>query len=110
MNLTQLSIIDHLAIQVKDINQSVTWYLENYDCEVIYADDTWAFLQFNNIKLALVTNDEHPSHFAILDSKVLNKVNAIKHRDGTISIYKKDLDDNYIEHIHYPNFKKLETK
>ena len=110
MNLSKLNTIDHLAIQVDDISQSVTWYLKNYMCKVIYADDTWAFLQFNNIKIALVTNDQHPDHFAVLDYTALNNKNAIKHRDGTISYYTKDLDNNYIEHIHYPSKKDLENK
>ena len=51
MNISKLNTIDHLAITVDDINKSVSWYLENYTCEVIYADDTWAFLQFKNIKM-----------------------------------------------------------
>ena len=110
MNLSKLDTIDHLAIQVDDISQSVSWYLKNYLCKVIYADDTWAFLQFNNIKIALVTNDQHPDHFAILDFTALNNKNAIKHRYGTISYYTKDLDNNYIEHIHYPSKKDLEDK
>ena len=110
MNLSKLDTIDHLAIQVDDIRQSVSWYLKNYLCKVIYADDTWAFLQFNNIKIALVTNDQHPDHFAVLDFTALNNKNAIKHRDGTISYYTKDLDNNYIEHIHYPSKKDLENK
>ena len=76
MNLSKLNIIDHLAIQVDDISQSVTWYLKNYMCKVIYADDTWAFLQFNNIKIALVTNDQHPDHFAVLDSTEIGRASC----------------------------------
>tara|TARA_B100000401_G_scaffold159855_1_gene106783 strand:- start:94 stop:426 length:333 start_codon:yes stop_codon:yes gene_type:complete len=110
MNISKLNTIDHLAITVDDINQSVSWYLENYTCEVIYADDTWAFLQFKNIKIALVTNDQHPDHFAVLDSSALSNKNAVKHRDGTISYYTKDLDNNYIEHIYYPSKKDLKSK
>ena len=110
MNLSKLNTIDHLAIQVDDISQSVSWYLKNYRCEVIYADDTWAFLQFHNIKVALVTNDQHPDNFAVLDPSALNNKNAIKHRDGTISYYTKDLDNNYIEHIYYPSSKDSKNK
>ena len=40
MNISKLNTIDHLAITVDDINQSVSWYLENYTCEVIYADES----------------------------------------------------------------------
>ena len=51
--------IDHIGIQVNNISESVDYYKE-YGSEVIYQDDTWAFLQFDNIKLALVLEDEHP--------------------------------------------------
>ena len=56
--------IDHIAIQVNNIKESVAWYHDNYDCTIIHSDDTWAFLQFDIIKLALVTEDEHPYHIA----------------------------------------------
>ena len=56
--------IDHIAIQVDNVKESVAWYMDNYDCMIIYCDDTWAMLQWDNIKLALVVDDEHPFHIA----------------------------------------------
>ena len=55
--------IDHIALQVNDIKESVEYY-KDYGASVIHQDDTWAFLQFDNIKLALVIEDEHPYHIA----------------------------------------------
>ena len=49
--MNKLENIDHIAIQVKDIKKSVKWYTDNYSCKVIYSDDTWGFLQFENIVL-----------------------------------------------------------
>ena len=49
--------IDHIALQVDNIEESVKWYRENYGCSVIYSDDSWAMLQFDNIKVALVVED-----------------------------------------------------
>ena len=46
--------IDHIAIVVTNINHAVNWYTENRDCKVNYQDDSWAELQFDNIKLAFV--------------------------------------------------------
>ena len=46
--------IDHIALQVDDVKESVDYYVNEYGCSIIYCDDTWAFLQFDNIKLALV--------------------------------------------------------
>ena len=34
--------IDHIAIQVKNVKDSLEWYLNNFKCEEIYSDDTWA--------------------------------------------------------------------
>ena len=37
--------IDHVGIQVNDIKESVDFYVKNFGCEIIYQDDTWAFLK-----------------------------------------------------------------
>ena len=62
--------IDHIAIQVSDINQAVKSYTDKFDCEVIYIDTTWAMLKFDNINLALVIPTEHPPHIAFIDNSV----------------------------------------
>ena len=89
--------IDHIAIQVDDIRESVKWYRNKFKCEVIYEDDTWAFLQYENIKMALVVEDEHPYHIAFQDETVQGKL----HRDGSISKYIDDPSGNKIELIRY---------
>ncbi|MAX09722.1 MAG: glyoxalase [Candidatus Marinimicrobia bacterium] len=98
--IKKLDKIDHIAIHVSDIQKSLNWYLENFKCEEIYSDHTWAFLKFENMKLALVTNNEHPPHFAIIDDLKKQK-QTVKHRDGSESAYIKDIDFNYIELIKY---------
>ncbi len=104
MTNNNLDQFDHIAIQVKDINKSLKWYLSNFKCEELYSDESWAFIKFENIKLALVTSSEHPAHFAILNNKIdLNQKSVVKHRDNSISKYVKDLDGNYIELIKYDN-------
>ena len=90
--------IDHIAIVVTNINHAVNWYKENRDCEVIYQDKTWAELQFENIKLALVLSHEHPAHIAFVDATIEN---GKKHRDGSESIYDHDTFGNIIEKIKY---------
>ena len=93
----KLSNIDHIAIQVKDVSRSVKYYTKRFDCDIFYNDDTWALLRFENINLALVSADEHPNHFAIVD-KNISKSSKIKyHRDGVGFIYTRDLDGNFIE-------------
>lgn len=90
--------IDHIAIVVTNINHAVNWYTKNRDCEVIYQNESWADLQFENIKLALVLPHEHPAHIAFVDDSIEN---GTKHRDGSESIYEHDTFGNIIERIKY---------
>ncbi len=90
--------IDHVAIAVTNIKHAVKWYTENRKCKVNYQDDSWAELQFSNIKLALVLPHEHPAHIAFIDNTIKN---GTKHRDGSESIYDHDTFGNIIEKIKY---------
>ena len=45
----QLSKIDHLAIIVENIEESVEYYSTKFNCEVKHKDATWAMLKFDNI-------------------------------------------------------------
>ena len=56
-----------------------------------------AMLKFDNINLALVTKDEHPNHFAIVDRSIVNEKNIQYHRDGIGYIYETDPNGNFIE-------------
>jgi len=89
--------VDHIAIPVTDISAAVGWYKNNFICEVAYEDDTWAMLQFSNIKLALVIPEEHPSHFAIERNDAAKFGKLTSHRDGSASVYIKDPWDNCAE-------------
>ena len=94
--------IDHVAIAVTNIKHAVKWYTENRKCKVNYQDDSWAELQFENIKLALVLPQDHPAHIAFEDDTV---VDGEKHRDGSESIYEHDTFGNIIERIKYEKSK-----
>ena len=89
--------IDHIAIVVTNINHAVNWYTKNRDCEVSYQNETWAELQFENIKLALVLPQDHPPHIAFED----DSIEGTEHRDGSESIYEHDTFGNIIEKIKY---------
>ena len=58
--------IDHIALSVDDPKAAAKWYCENFGAELLYSDDTWAFIQFENIKMAFVVPEQHPQHFAFL--------------------------------------------
>jgi len=57
-----LDSIDHVALPVASISESVGWYTRTFQCEVRYRDDTWALLEFANMRLALVMAEQHPAH------------------------------------------------
>ena len=61
----KLDSLQHVAIQVKDIARALKWYSENFNAEIVYLDDTWAMLRFENMHLALVVPSQHPPHIAI---------------------------------------------
>lgn len=94
-----LSFIDHIAVESTDINRSVKWYLNNFNCKVKHQDDTWALLGFDNISLALVMPGEHPPHIAIYDNKVSSMKEKKVHRDGIGYVYGNDPDTNVVELI-----------
>lgn len=94
-----MDTIHHLAIQVNDIAETVAWYKNRYDINVVYQDDTWALLQFANVALALVVPDQHPPHFAIVSEHAASYGPLTTHRDGTASVYIQDPAGNQIEMI-----------
>ncbi|HEX8551529.1 MAG TPA: VOC family protein [Abditibacteriaceae bacterium] len=101
--------MDHVAVQTADVPKSVRWYVEQFGAEVLYQDDTWAFLRLGQGKLALVTPTQHPPHVALrVDEEQLEAAAAHagkpidRHRDGTRGIYIDDLDGNAVELICYP--------
>ena len=101
--------LDHVAVQADDVAGSVAFYVENFGAQVLYADQTWAFLKVGQGKLALVTPSQHPPHVALrVDGSTLQAA-AEKaglpidtHRDGTSGIYVDDPDGNVLELICYP--------
>ncbi len=105
-----LDTIDHIAVAVNDVAEAVKWYQETFKCEVEYQDKTWAFLCFNNIKLALVVPNQHPSHIAFVSDRAESFGKLKKHRDGTSSVYIKDPAGNSVEIMDMPSPVSASTK
>lgn len=103
--------IDHIAISSTDIDESVKWYKQFLeDAEVLYQDDTRAFLKSGKVKFAFVTPGQHPPHFAVRvetkEQEVFLKNSFPKQkwknrRDGSSSFYSKDNCGNMVEFIKY---------
>ena len=101
---------DHVALQSSDIPASIAWYKENFDCEVLYQDDTWAMLNICGLNLSFVTPGQHPAHiaFCVSEDDAAKKYSDKRfkgHRDGTKSFYQRDNQNNIVEIIVRPNDK-----
>ena len=96
--------LDHVALNVKDIQDSASWYIKNLGAEVIYIDDSWAMLEAGGAKIALTVASQHPPHlgFAISELSDIPCEDPAYHRDGTAYHYVTDPDGNTIEFLYYP--------
>lgn len=90
--------IDHIALSVTNPTEAAEWYINNFNAEMLYFDETWAIVSFDNIKLAFVMKNQHPAHFAFECDELEN---GKLHRDGSLSLYKKDPWGNIYELIKY---------
>jgi catechol 2,3-dioxygenase-like lactoylglutathione lyase family enzyme len=95
--MESLDSIDHIAIPVTDVAAAVEWYRRAFRCEVSYQDDTWGFIKFGNVKLALVIAAQHPPHIALVSPEAEKFGTLNLHRDGTRSCYIKDPAGNSVE-------------
>ena len=44
--------LQHVAIAVSNMQRAIQWYTTRFNCTIHYHDDTWALLDFANIRLA----------------------------------------------------------
>ena len=93
----KLDAVDHVALSVTDIREALDWYGRHFQCEVLYQDDTWALVQFSNIKLALVIPSQHPPHLGFVTPKAADFGSLKLHRDGKRSVYITDPAGNFLE-------------
>ena len=97
--------LDHIAINVANIEKASEWYQKNLNATVEYIDETWAMLDVGGTKLALTISRQHPPHFAFT-LKSLNDFPPDEeiryHRDGSAYLYIEDPDGNTIEYVYWP--------
>ncbi len=93
----KLDTIHHVALSVEAIGPAVVWYRVHFHCTIEYQDETWALLQFANMRLALVLPDQHPPHLGIFNPNATQFGPLKTHRDGTRSVYVDDPSGNKVE-------------
>ena len=102
---------DHVALVSKNIENAVNWYVEKWNANILYQDETWGLISIGTTKIAFVVPEQHPAHvcFEIDEDFIANnlKKNTFKsHRDGSSSCYVRDPDGNFLEFLYWP---KLES-
>jgi len=97
--------LDHIAINVENIEKASEWYTKNLGAKIEYIDETWAMLDVGGTKIALTVSRQHPPHFAFT-LKSLDDFPAGEeiryHRDGSAYLYIEDPDGNTIEYVYWP--------
>ena len=101
---------DHVAQQVPDIAEAVSWQARTVPGTVVlHQDPTWALVESGGVKLAFVLADQHPDHlaFRVSDAELESlaaehDVVIATHRDATRSIYLTGPGSLRTEIISYP--------
>ena len=101
-----MSIVDHIAILVDDLEVAEKWYTDKLHADISFKDKKYIRLKLQNTNIALIDKKWYQhAHFGILvDNKEdlpTNEGITMQHRDGTIGVYVKDPFGNYLEYIWY---------
>jgi len=106
-----MSIVDHIAVLVDDLNTAEEWYTEKLNGKVTFRDEKYIRMSVSNTNIALIDKKHYPyAHFGILIEKMedlpLELGEVVYHRDGTTGVYVKDPFGNYLEYICYSDEQK----
>lgn len=115
--MMRLKRLGHVAICVKDIDASATFY-QNLGMDLVWKDKDWAYLKAGEDGLALLSPDYDQAgpHFGFvfsdrqdmeqayqaLKEQGISVTHIHEHRDGTASFYGRDLDGNGFEYLYEP--------
>lgn len=89
--------VDHVAILVSDIEQSIRWYLSSFSCDLVEQGNTFAVMQFENVKLVLTLPSIDPPHLALKKSDAQTYGELRTRSDGARSTYVSDPTGNIVE-------------
>ena len=102
-----LDRIDHITLQVADIEASLRWYQSSFRCELLTQDKFRAILRFANVELTLILPSQEPNHLAFFrhDAHTLGTLRA--RPDGRHSTFIADPTGNPIEIVGVPPSEQL---
>lgn len=92
-----LDRVNHVTINVADIESAITWYTTSFECEVIKKEQTFAVLQFENIKLELSLPSIERFHVGYDKSDADSFGELREMRDGSRGTYISDPTGNIVE-------------
>lgn len=95
--MSSLTTIDHLALTVADIGDSLRWYQSSFSCELVYQDERTAILQFANLRLTLVLPSMEKTHVAYVRSDTDSLGELYEQVDGIHSTFVSDPTGNPVE-------------
>lgn len=106
-----MSIVDHIAVLVDDLEVAEEWYVQKLTGKVTFRDSKYVRITVSNTNIALIDKKHYPyAHIGILVDKMedlpLEMGEVVYHRDGTTGVYVKDPFGNYLEYIWYSDNKK----
>ena len=97
-----LDRIDHITLQVADIEASIRWYQSSFHCELMQQDRFRARLRFDNVELTLILPSQEPPHLAFYRADA-HTLGALRLRpDGRHSTFIADPTGNPIEIVGEP--------
>ena len=92
-----LDLIDHIAINISDLEKAIKWYTTSFHSRIVYQDKRLAILEFANVRLHLVLPSEQPAHLAFVrdDAETLGEL--CEQKGGGRSTYVSDPLGNPVE-------------
>ena len=98
-------IIDHIAIRADNIIELAEWYRDTIGARVTHTDKHYIRLSTSNSTIAIIDKKKYPyNHIGVLVDSIEDLpegVDRVEHRDGTVGVYCKDPEGNYVEFIYY---------
>lgn len=101
-SLEKSSKLHHIAFNVENVRDTVSFYLKNIKAEVLFCTDSRACIIYNGVEICFVQGGRHPNHIAFEVNSLEDMPNigeVKKHSDNSSYIYLKDEYGNAIEWI-----------